>query len=194
MSGDPGDLVALRTRAPRHGTSLIEILTVLVVLGVMTSIAAPRLRPSPHGQVEQNTRLLAQDLDLARTRAYATRALVRVVVSDTLWQSFLDQNRDTVIAENATERTAFGTMNSRLLEKHVVFGRGSVPPLPTDTLGTPPPGDRRVEFGPRGITEPFGTSTILYLTHTTDNTAVSAVEINPAANVRVWRWVDGAWQ
>jgi prepilin-type N-terminal cleavage/methylation domain-containing protein len=178
----------------RRGTSLIEILTVLVVLGVMTSIAAPRLRPSPHGQVEQNTRLLAQDLDLARTRAYASRSLVRVVVSDTLWQSFLDQNRDTVIAESTIERNAFGTMNSRFLEKHIVFGRGAVPPLPTDTLAVPPPGDRRIQFGPRGITEPFGTSTILYLTSDSDSTAVSAVEINPAANVRVWRWVDGAWQ
>lgn len=178
----------------RRGTSLVEILTVLVVLGVITSIAAPKLRPSPHGQVEQNTRLLAQDLDLARTRAYATRSLVRVVVSDTLWQSFLDQNRDTVIAETAIERFAFGTMNSRILGDHVQFGRGSVPPLPTDTLGTPPPGDRRIQFGPRGIAEPFGTSTILYLTYDSDNTAVSAVEINPAANVRVWRWVDGAWQ
>jgi type II secretion system protein H len=178
----------------RRGTSLIEILTVLVILGVMTTIAAPRLRPNPHAQVEQNTRLLAQDLDLARTRAYATRSLVRVVVSDTLWRSYLDANRDTVIAENAIERVAFGQMNSRPLEKGVVFGRGSVPPLPSDTLGTPPPGDRRIQFGPRGITEPFGSSTVLYLLHSTDNTAVSAVEINPAANVRVWRWVDGAWQ
>jgi prepilin-type N-terminal cleavage/methylation domain-containing protein len=57
----------------RRGTSLIEILTVLVILGVMTTIAAPRLRPNPHAQVEQNTRLLAQDLDLARTRAYGDR-------------------------------------------------------------------------------------------------------------------------
>jgi type II secretion system protein H len=177
----------------RRGTSLVEILTVLVVLGVMTSIAAPRLRPSPHGQVEQNTRLLAQDLDLARTRAYASRSLVRVLVTDTLWQSFLDQNRDSVIAESATEGTAFGPMNSRILGSHVVFGRGSVPPLPTDTLGTQP-WPRRIDFSPRGIVEPFGNSAILYLTSDSDGTAVSAVEINPAANVRVWRWVDGVWQ
>ena len=178
----------------RRGTSLVEMLTVLVVLGIMTSIAAPRLRPSPHGQVEQNTRLLAQDFDLARTQAYASRALVRVVVDDTLWQSFLDHNRDTVIAENATERTAFGTMNSRILGQHVVFGRGSVPRIPPDTGAPPPSGTRRIQFGPRGIVEPFGASATLYLTYDSDNTAVSAVEINPAANVRVWRWVDGAWQ
>ena len=68
----------------RRGTSMVEMLIVLVILGVLTSIAAPRLRQSAKGTVEQNSRLLAQDLDLARTRAYATRSLVRVVVSDTL--------------------------------------------------------------------------------------------------------------
>ena len=178
----------------RRGTSLVEMLIVLVVLGIITSIAAPRLRPSPHGQVEQNTRLLAQDFDLARTRAYAARSRVRVVVTDTLWQSCLDQNRDTVIAESATERTAFGTTNSRILGSHVVFGIGAAPPIPTDTAYAVITGPRRVNFGPRGTTEPFGSSTILYLTSDTDSTAVSAVEINPAANVRVWRWVDGVWQ
>lgn len=178
----------------RRGTSLVEMLIVLVLLGIMTSIAAPRLRPSPHAQVEQNSRLLAQDIDLARTRAYAARTQVRVVISDTLWQSFLDQDRDTVIAETATERTAFGPMNSRILGEHVQWGRGGAPPIPTDTTGTPPAGVRRLQFSGRGITEPFGSSMTLYLTSDTDNSAVSAVEINPAANVRVWRWVDGTWQ
>jgi type II secretion system protein H len=178
----------------RAGTSLIEMLIVLTLLGILTSIAAPRMRPSSKGTVEQNSRLLAQDLDLARTRAYATRALVRVVVSDTLWQSFLDQNRDSTIAEITDERTAFGAMNSRILGQHVQFGRGVAPPIPTDSAGTPVYGTRRIQFGPRGTTEPFGSSAILYLTYDTDSTAVSAVEITPAANVRVWRWVDGAWQ
>jgi prepilin-type N-terminal cleavage/methylation domain-containing protein len=178
----------------RRGTSLVEMLVVMLILGTLTVIAAPKLRPSTHGQVEQNARLLAQDLDLARTRAYATRALTRVVIADTIWQSYLDDNRDTTILENAAERLAFGATNTRLLEKHILFGRGSVPPIPPDSSGTPIPGTRRVQFGARGTTEPFGTSTILYLRYDTESTAVSAVEINPAANVRLWRWVDGAWQ
>jgi type II secretion system protein H len=178
----------------RRGTSLIEMLIVLVLLGIITSIAAPRMRPSAKGTVEQNSRLLAQDLDLARTRAYAARTLVRVVVSDTLWQSFLDQNRDSVISETASERTAYGPMNSRILGQHVVFGRGVAPAIPTDTTAAPPAGARRIQFSARGTTDPFGSSAVLYLTYDSDSTAVSAVEITPAANVRVWRWVDGTWQ
>lgn len=177
----------------RRGTSLVELLIVMVLIGVMTTIAAPRLLPSAKGTVEQNARLLAQDVDMARTRAYSARALVRVVLADTTWQSFLDQNRDSVIAETVTERTAFGVMSRRTLETGVVFGRGSASRLPLDTA-TIPFGTRRIMFGARGTTEPFGTGTVLYLTHISDATAVSAVEITPAANVKVWRWVDGAWQ
>lgn len=177
----------------RRGTSLVELLIVMVLIGIMTTIAAPRLLPSRNGTVEQNARLLAQGMDMARTRAYSARALVRVVVTDTVWQSFLDQNRDSVIAENATERTAFGVMSSRVFETGVVFGRGSAPRIPGDTAATQL-GTRRIAFGARGTTEPFGTGTVLYLTHASDATAVSAVEITPAANVKVWRWVDGAWQ
>jgi len=178
----------------RAGTSLIEMLVVLVVLGVLTSVAAPLMRPSTKGTVEQNTRLLAQDLDHARSKAYAARSHVRVVVGDTIWRTYLDNNRDSVIAEVASELTAFGPMNTRILEKQVVFGRGAAPRVPSDTVVNWVPGIRRVQFGTRGTTEPFGSSWFLYLTYDSDNTAVSAVEINSAANVRVWRWVEGVWQ
>lgn len=178
----------------RRGTSLVEMLIVLTLLGIITSIAAPKLRPSAKGTVEQTARLMAQDLDLARTRAFATRSLTRVVVQDTLWQSFLDNNRDTVIVESGSERTAFGALNSRRMTERVILGRGFASRLPSDTVTAIPPAVRRIQFGARGTTEPFGTSTVLYLTYTSDSTAVSAVEITPAANVRVWRWVDGTWQ
>ncbi len=178
----------------RRGTSLVEMLIVLVLLGILTSMASPLMRPSTKGAVEQNARLLAQDLDHARTKAYASRTRVRVVVADTIWRTYLDNNRDSVLAEVATELTAFGPMNSRIIENQVVFGRGAAPRVPADTVATWVPGTRRVQFGTRGTTEPFGTSWFLYLTHASDSAAVSAVEINSAANVRVWRWVDGAWQ
>ncbi len=176
----------------RRGTSLVELMIVLTMLGIMTAIAAPRVRPSAKHAVEQNTRLLAQDIDHARTRAYGARTRVRVAVRDTSWRIYLDNNRDSVFAESTTERTAFGPMSRRYLERHVVFGRGIAPPIPSDS-STIPTGTRRLDFGTRGTTEPFGTSTVLYLTYDNDSSAVSAVEVNPAANVRVWRWVDGSW-
>ena len=152
------------------------------------------MRPSTTGAVDQNARLLAQDLDHARTKAYAARTNVRVVLGDTIWHTYLDSDRDSVITESAVELTAFGVMNTRGIEPGVIFGRGAAQRLLSDTVVTWVPGTRRVQFGTRGTTEPFGTSTVLYLTHVSDNTAVSAVEITSAANVRVWRWVEGVWQ
>jgi prepilin-type N-terminal cleavage/methylation domain-containing protein len=177
----------------RHGTSMVELLIVLTLLGIMTAIAGPRVRPSAKHSVEQNARLLAQDLDHARTKAFGARTRVRVALRDTSYRLYLDDNRDTVFAENVTERTAFGPMNRRYLESHVIYGRGIAPPIPTDTGSVVIFGTRRIQFGPRGTTEPFGSSAVLYFTHSEDSSAVSAVEINPSANVRVWRWVDGSW-
>jgi prepilin-type N-terminal cleavage/methylation domain-containing protein len=178
----------------RRGTSIIEVMIVMIIVGVMTAIAAPRLRPSAKGSVDQNARLLAQDLDHARVRAFGGREIVRVVVRDTMWRAYMDHNRDSVITESATEQTAFGVMHTRYLGEHVRFGRGVAPAIPTDTATSLPVGTRRVEFAANGTSMPFGTSTILYLTYDSDSTAVNAVEVNPAANVRVWRWIDGAWQ
>jgi type II secretion system protein H len=178
----------------RRGTSLVEMLIVLVLLGVLTSVAAPLMKPSTKGAVEQNARLLAQDLDHARTKAYAARTRVRVVVGDTIWRAYLDDNRDSVFAESAAEQTAFGNMNTRVIERGVVFGRGTAMRLLSDTAVSYTPGTRRVQFGTRGTTDPFGTNLVLYMTHTDDASAVTAIEINSAANVRIWRWVEGVWQ
>jgi prepilin-type N-terminal cleavage/methylation domain-containing protein len=180
--------------ALRRGTSMVELLVVLAILGILSSIAIPRMRPSTRAIVEQNARLLSQDLDLARTRAYSSRARVRVVFTDTIWQMHLDQDRDGTIAEVSAERTAFGSLYSHIVTKNVVFGRGVAPKLPSDPLSTVPTGVRRLNFDARGTTDPFGTTMVFYLTHSTDAASVYAVEISPSANIRVWRWLNGVWQ
>ena len=178
----------------RQGTSLIELLIVITLIGILTGIAAPRLRSSTRAAVEQSARLLAQDLDLARTRAYASRARVRMVITDTTWQVYLDQNRDSIFAESGTEATAYGPLNFRVLDERQNFSRGVAARLLADTASAPSSGPQRIQFGTRGITEPFGSSAFVYLTHDADNTSVYAVEVTPASNVRVWRWLDGTWQ
>ena len=181
-------------RRIRRGTSMVELLVVLAILGILSSIAIPRMRASTRAIVEQNARLLAQDLDLARTRAYASRGAVRIVFNDTIWRMHLDSNRDGVFAENAAERTAFGSIYSHIVTTRVIFSRGLAAKLPTDPLATVPTGVRRLNFNARGTTEPFGTTMVFYLTHATDTRSVYAVEVSPSANIRVWRWLNGAWQ
>ena len=52
----------------------------------------------------------------------------------------------------------------------------------------------RLDFGTMGITNPFGTTGVVYLTSANDNTAVSAVVVSPAAGIRVWNYKGGVWQ
>lgn len=184
----------MRLQQRRRGVSVIELVVVLVIVGVIARMAVPRMRPSSRATVEHTARMLVQDLDLARTRAYAARARVGVVVADTIWRMYLDNNRDSTIAENATERTAFGALNTHTRIKPVIFGRGSAAKLPSDPNATMPTGTRRLYFDRRGATEPFGTLTVFYLTSSTDPNTVFAVEVSPSGNVRLWRWLNNTWQ
>jgi len=177
----------------RRGTTLAELLVTMTVLGVLTAIAAPRMKVSSRAMVEQNARLLAQDLDLARTRAYSTRARVRTLVADSTWRTFFDQNRDSVFSESTAEQTAYGVMSRRMLEPRVILSRGKAGPLPSDTV-TATGTTRRIQFSPRGVAEPFGNTSVVYLTHRTDSASVYAVEVSPGANIRVWRWLNNTWQ
>ena len=52
----------------------------------------------------------------------------------------------------------------------------------------------RLEFGTMGITNPFGTTGVVYLTSANDATAIAAVSISAAAGIRVWVYRGGAWQ
>lgn len=183
----------MRLRAHR-GASLIEVVVVLVIIGVMSKIAIPRMRSSPRATVEHTARLLVQDLDLARTRAYASRAPVRVVVADTIWTMYLDHNRDGNFSENATETRAFGTIYRHTRVRPVIFGRGSATKLPTDPNAIMPVGTRRLLLDSRGATSPFGTVAVFYLTTASSPSTVYAVEVSPSGNVRLWRWLNNTWQ
>ncbi len=68
-----------------HGFSLIELAVVLVILGVMTAIAAPRLSGMAVRQrVDAAARRVVAELDLASRHARATgrSVIVRIDVSD----------------------------------------------------------------------------------------------------------------
>lgn len=180
--------------AMRRGATLVELVVVLVIIGLMSRIAVSRMRPSSRATVEHSARVLVQDLDLARTRAFATRSAVNVVVADTMWSMYLDHNRDGTFSENATERQAFGAINRHARVRPVAFGRGVATKLPTDPLATMPTGVRRLRFDSRGATSPFGTTAVFYLTNPADTKTVFAVEVSPSGNVRLWRWLNNAWQ
>ena len=95
-------------RQPRAGFTLIELLMVVIVVGVMMAVAVPKFRISPETEVQLAAMQLAQDIDLARTRALSTRSLVRVQFGASArdYTGYLDIDNDGTIGGTSTEREA----------------------------------------------------------------------------------------
>jgi prepilin-type N-terminal cleavage/methylation domain-containing protein len=180
----------------RRGFTVAEMVVVLAIMAALSAIAIPRMRPSPSRQADQWARVLAQDLDLARSNALNARARTRATISDTTWALYLDADGDGVFSESNAERMRFGGVSTRNFEDGMQLGRSGAPPLPTDPTPSSPASGviKRLEFSASGTTEPFGAAFVIYLTNRNEPTIVRAVEVNPAANVRVWQWNGGQWE
>jgi prepilin-type N-terminal cleavage/methylation domain-containing protein len=188
------------TLAHRHriGFTMIELVTVLAVTGVMLAIAAPRFRVSEAMEVQIAARQLAHDLDYARTRALATRSIVRVSfdLAGRTYSGYLDVDGDGIVGGTLAERRGLRGFGERALPERVEFARGSVPSVPNvasggDAISFP---GAAADFNSRGIVAPLGSSGAVYVRHRVKTKHVAAVAVTAAGNVRLWTWKDGTWQ
>ena len=181
----------------RRGFTLIEMIFVLAMMGILFAITIPRIRVSPAKKVRLAAQQLVRDLELARTRALATKKNARVVfnVGGNLYTSYLDENRDGVFDLSQAESRALGARGRIELPRGIGFGIGGATALPGDP-GAPPItlAGNAVEFSARGVTTPFGSRGTIYLVHASDPNAVSAVSITAAGSFQWWTFVGGAWQ
>ncbi len=181
----------------RRGFTLIEILVVVVVVGLMLRIVVPKFRLSTATLSRQAADQLVRDLETARSRALATRSTVRVVfnVAARSYTGYLDANRDGVLGQTAAETAALSVFRTRTLDGGVRIGRTGAPDLPGYAgAGATTLPSARIDFDSRGLTTPLGTKGVLYLSSTTDTTAVTAVSISGAAGIQAWVYKGGAWQ
>jgi prepilin-type N-terminal cleavage/methylation domain-containing protein len=185
-------------RRSRRGFSLIEIMIVVVLIGLMMAIVVPRFRVSQWTKSREAADQLARDLEAARSRALATRSIVRIVVDPVTatYTGYLDDNRDGILAQSAAETVALATFRSRTLDQDVQFGRGAAPDLP----GFPGGGgitlpNNRVDFDARGLTLPLGTRGVIYLRSGANRAAVTAVSISASAGIQAWVYQGGGiWE
>jgi prepilin-type N-terminal cleavage/methylation domain-containing protein len=179
------------------GYTLVEVATVMVVIGILTAIVYPRMRISPIRTVATAARQLAAEVDVARTRAMAAKQGARLVfdVAGGAYTGYLDVDNDSVFDESTAESVALRMGGRRPLPDDVGFGRGAAGAVPTDSAGgvvTFP--NARLDFDARGVTSPFGTRGTVYLVHRRDPKAVAAVAANPSGALRVWVYRNGAWE
>ncbi len=185
------------SREARNGFSLIEMLTVLTMVGLMASVAAPMLRVSPTRKVSSTARQLLYAMDNVRTAAMATRRRARMAfdVEDRTYVRYLADKAGKDPGEGKKEREALQGRGFINLPADVEFGLGSAPRLPGDTAsGAITFEDERVDFDERGITMPFGTRGVIYLVHKNHPEIVAAVSVSGAASFRLWKYKNGAWQ
>lgn len=188
------------TSAPRtrDGFTIIELLAVVAIVGIMMAIMLPKFRISEKTEVQLAGMQLAQDMDVARTRALSTREMVRVAFNSGArkYGGYLDDNGDGTIAESEAEWQALRGFGVRELPARVSYSRGAAGPIPDDAGGGDisfP--DERIEFDSRGLTVPMGTRGVVYLANDNDPNAVVAIQVTPSGNVRFWTYhVDGGWQ
>lgn len=184
-------------RAARHGFTLMEMIVVMAVVGIMAAIVAPRLRVSPQQRVRAAAVQLGQDLDLVRTRALSARRAVRVVfdAGNQRYDGYMAAAGVTTFAQTAAEQDSLGSLRRRALPENVVFGRGATADVPGYSGSgaiTLPAG--QANFNSRGLTEPFGTSGVVYLTDRQDPTAVAAVVLTASGALRVLTHDGANWR
>ncbi len=182
----------------RLGFTIIELMVVVVIVGIMMSIVVPRMRISEATEVSLAGMQLAQDMDLARTRALSTRNRARVTFTTGAtpkYVGYLDTDGDSTITQTDDEMYALQGFATRALPTRVDYGRGSATAVPNTTgSGAITFDNSRVEFDSRGLPTPMGTAGVVYLVHQRDPNAVMAIQLSPSGSVRIWTWQDGAWK
>lgn len=181
----------------RAGFTLIEMVIVIVVMGLAMMIAVPRFRVSDKTKARQVATQLAADLEVARSKAMAHRAMVRVVfdAASRSYTGYLDFDRDNVIAQSTAERDSLRAFGTRVLPTGASFGRAGQVDI-TNFAGAgaitfPTP---QISFDGRGLTNPFGTRGVVYVQLAADPGAVAAVTVSGAGGVRLWTSEGGNWR
>ncbi len=184
---------------PRNGFTLVELILVLTLISVMTSIIMPTLRIPPSREVHNAAHMLATQLELARADAMGERRLVRVQfdVAGGTYTAYADHDGDDSISVATAEISAIAEFGARSLPDLVRFNRGSASAVP----GDPGPGavtlpSNQLELNDQGIPDPWGTMGTIYISHARDSDAVSAVSVSSAGSFKAWRWraEESAWR
>lgn len=182
----------------RRGITLIEMIVVMTMIGLMAAIIVPRLRATPATRVRQAADQLVRDLEQARTRALATRTWSRVLFTagTNSYAGYLDFNADSVFAQTQAESDSLRAFRPKAFAEGVVFGRtGGTPDVPSiPGTGNITFTNSRIDFDTRGMTLPFGSRGVVYLTHPSDPAAITAVTVTAGGSIRRWYYLGGAWR
>ena len=193
----PPIVSGMEKHSPRgaHGFTVVELVIVMTLMLVVASIVAPRLQVTASRRVEGMAHQMVAHLELARSQALGKRQMTRVVFDETArtYTAYVDDDRDSNIAQTSGEVIAFPEFGERDLEVFVDFGRGNADRIPGDpSLESVTLPDNTLDLTIQGLPEPWGTMGTVYLVHQDDEDAVAAISISSSGSFKAWRWWPAA--
>ena len=119
LSGTQICIASTRQLTRRQGFSLIEVLSVIVIMGLLTAIALPKAGISSY-QANSGAQVVSTALSYAQRQAISRQADTRVAfdLANNRMRIHEDRNNDNVI--DAGERVTFSN-----LPEGITFGRGT---------------------------------------------------------------------
>jgi prepilin-type N-terminal cleavage/methylation domain-containing protein len=114
-----GHIVGARTVTARHGFSMIELLSVIVIMGLVTAIALPKSGISSY-RANAGAQVVSSAFSYAQRQAISRQADTRVAfdLPNNRLRIHEDRNNDNII--DAVERVTFAN-----LPEGITFGRGT---------------------------------------------------------------------
>jgi prepilin-type N-terminal cleavage/methylation domain-containing protein len=163
----------------RKGFSLIELLTVVTIIGVIMLIAIPNFAGMQRkARINAATQQVAQDLRQIRERALSSGGTYTIAIADA------HTYRVTKSDGNTMPYRLGGSTGGNIYFGSSGTVTGSPPEGGTNGLDIPP--DSNLVIFSRGS----ATSGVVYITNGSDNYAVG---INLLGKVRIYRYGNGAW-
>lgn len=168
----------------RSGYTLVELLTVLVVLGILAALLIPSANPSIQARLESAAQLVAGDLAYARSLAISRNRAFRAT-----WD--LQQNRYTIAPAGGASGSAvpldpFASDRAARPDTYVT-DLDEVPGIAGivlhKVLGVGPAEATYIEFGPYGETSKAEESVIWLAASSGGNERYVAVRVNPVTGL-----------
>lgn len=168
----------------RLGYTLVELLTVLVVVGILAALLIPGTNPSLRTRLESAANLVAGDLAYARSLAISRNRAFRAT-----WD--LNENRYTIgpasgALETAAPLDPFASNRSARPDTYVT-DLDEVPGIAGvaiyKVLGAGAGGAAYIEFGPYGETSHVGESVVWLAGGAAGDAQYVAVRVNPVTGL-----------
>ena len=199
--------------ASEKGTTLLEIIVVVVLVGILAAIAIPSMRAlAPRYRLQSATSELVEAMQLGRMRAISTGRVFYIDfdyggdgINGKYYVCYLDGDGDAVAtlgevaASQVTPNDQVHGVGVIRLPKSVSYGAvGSTPapnsdPIGVDGVAVDVNGTKRLAFRPDGriALNNSGKQPTIYLQ--ADQGRNRAVQVNLLGRIRVLKWGNGGW-